>query len=72
MDCEALGHGILVSRAPLSRVSLRAGSRLAGFDWTDAELDAIRPMVEASLRLLAELEQLPLEEVEPTTQYRIF
>ena len=57
---------------PIDLVSLRAGSRLAGFDWTDAELDAIRPMVEASLRLLAELEELPLEDVEPTTQYRIF
>jgi hypothetical protein len=57
---------------PIDLVSLRAGARLAGFDWTDAELDAIRPMVEASLRLLAELEELPLEDVEPTTQYRIF
>jgi hypothetical protein len=41
-------------------------------DWSDAELEAIRPMVEASLRLLAGLEALPLDEVEPATQYRMF
>jgi hypothetical protein len=51
---------------------LRAAAHLAGFEWTDAELDAIRPMVEASRRLLAGLEQLPLDETEPTTHYRMF
>ena len=56
---------------PLDLESLRRCARLAGFDWTDAELETIRPMVEASLRLLAGLETLPLEAVEPTTQYRI-
>ncbi|HEX3176163.1 MAG TPA: hypothetical protein VHZ49_05760 [Methylomirabilota bacterium] len=56
---------------PLDLDSLRRSARLAGFDWTDTQLEAIRPMVEASLRLLADLEGLPLEEVEPTTQYRI-
>lgn len=57
---------------PVDLSALRASARLAGFEWTDAELEAIRPMVEASLRLLAGLEELPLDEVEPTTQYRIF
>jgi hypothetical protein len=56
---------------PADLDALRAAARLAGFEWTDAELEAIRPMVEASLRLLAGLEELPLAEVEPTTQYRI-
>jgi hypothetical protein len=56
---------------PLDLESLRRSARLAGFDWTDAELQAIRPMVEASLRLLASLETLALDAVEPTTQYRI-
>ena len=51
--------------------TLRRSARLAGFDWSDAELEAIRPMVEASLRLLGGLETLPLEDVEPTTQYRM-
>jgi Asp-tRNA(Asn)/Glu-tRNA(Gln) amidotransferase C subunit len=57
---------------PIDLDSLRASARLAGFEWTDAELEAIRPMVEASLRLLAGLDELPLDDVEPTTQYRIF
>jgi hypothetical protein len=57
---------------PLDLAALRSAARLAGFDWTDAELEAIRPMVEASLRLLAGLEHLPLDDVEPTTQYRMF
>lgn len=56
---------------PIDLDSLRTAARLAGFAWSDAELDAIRPMVEASLRLLAGLEQLPLDDVEPTTQYRV-
>jgi Asp-tRNA(Asn)/Glu-tRNA(Gln) amidotransferase C subunit len=56
---------------PIDLDTLRHSARLAGFDWTDAELEAIRPMVEASLRLLAGLETLPLDEIEPTTQYRM-
>ena len=57
---------------PLDLDALRASARMAGFDWTDTQLEAIRPMVEASLRLLASLDELPLDDVEPTTQYRMF
>lgn len=57
---------------PVDLDALRTAARLAGFPWTDAELEAIRPMVEASLRLLTDLESLPLADVEPTTQYRMF
>ena len=56
---------------PIDLDALRRTARLAGFEWSDAELDAIRPMVEASLRLLASLETLPLDDVEPATQYRM-
>ena len=56
---------------PIDLDTLRRSARLAGFEWTDAELGTIRPMVEASLRLLASLETLPLDDVEPTTQYRM-
>jgi hypothetical protein len=59
-------------RQPLDLAALRGAARLAGFDWTDAELEVIRPVVEASLRLLAGLEDLPLDDVEPTTHYRMF
>jgi Asp-tRNA(Asn)/Glu-tRNA(Gln) amidotransferase C subunit len=51
--------------------TLRRGARLAGFAWTDAELEAIRPQLENALRLLEALEAVPLrEDAEPTTHYR--
>ena len=52
--------------------TMRAVARLHGFDWTDAELEALRPAAEASRRLLARLETLPLDAVDPSTQYRLF
>jgi Asp-tRNA(Asn)/Glu-tRNA(Gln) amidotransferase C subunit len=51
--------------------TLRRIARLAGFDWTDAELDAMRPVLERTLETLGRLEALPLGEVEPATQYRV-
>ena len=51
--------------------TLRAAARLAGFAWSAAELEALRPAIQTSLRLLATLEAVPLGAVEPTTQYRI-
>ena len=44
---------------------------LAGFAWTDADLEPIRPAVERLLEALERLESLPLGEIEPTTQYRV-
>src|SRR5881398_3097026 len=55
----------------ISLDTLKRMSRLAGFDWSDAELEAIRPAVARMLDLLARLEQVPLANVEPTTQYRV-
>ncbi len=51
--------------------TLKSLSQLAGFDWSDAELEAVRPAVARTLDLLARLETLPLASVEPTTQYRV-
>jgi Asp-tRNA(Asn)/Glu-tRNA(Gln) amidotransferase C subunit len=50
--------------------TLRHGARLAGFTWTDAELEELRPLVEVTLRLLRALDAVPLGDTEPTTQYR--
>jgi hypothetical protein len=50
--------------------TLRRGARLAGFTWSDAELEEIRPMVTAGLRALNALETAPVADVEPTTHYR--
>ena len=52
--------------------TMRAIARLHGFDWSDAELEAMRPVVEANQRLLARLEALPLDAIDPSTQYRLF
>ncbi len=50
---------------------MRSITRAQGFEWTDAELEAIRPAVEVSLRLLRRLETVPLDAMDPMTQYRI-
>jgi hypothetical protein len=49
--------------------SLRAAARLAGFVWSDAELEAILPAVEGTRALLAALEVLDLDGVEAATRY---
>jgi hypothetical protein len=49
--------------------TLRQGARLAGFAWSDAELEEIRPQVEATLRMLRALDTIAVE-TEPAMQYR--
>lgn len=51
--------------------TLRRAARLAGFDFTEAEMETLRPAVERALQALERLEALPLASVEPVTQYRI-
>src|SRR2546422_357366 len=55
---------------PIDLDTLRHGARLAGFAWSDAELEEIRPQVEAALRLLRALEAIPVGDTGPTTHYR--
>jgi hypothetical protein len=62
---------MLARMEPLTLDTMRAVAKLRGFAWTDAELEAIRSAVDASLRLLAALEALPLASLDPTIQYRI-
>ena len=61
----------MLPRMEIRLETLKSLSQLAGFDWSDAELEAIRPAVARMLDLLARLETLPLASVEPTTQYRV-
>ncbi len=61
----------MLARMEISVESLRRTAALGGFAWTDAELEAIRPAVQRLLESLAQMEQLPLGAVEPTTQYRV-
>lgn len=60
----------MTAEDPIDLDTLRHGARLAGFAWTDAELEELRPLVEATLRLLRALDAVPLGDAEPTTQYR--
>jgi len=52
--------------------TLRRMAALGGFVWTDAELESIRPAVERLLEMLERLESVPIGDLEPTTQYRMF
>jgi Asp-tRNA(Asn)/Glu-tRNA(Gln) amidotransferase C subunit len=51
--------------------SLRHAARLAGFDFTAADLEPLRPAIERALQALERLEALPLASLEPLTQYRV-
>ena len=64
--------GILpgVTIEPVDLETLRAGARLAGFTWSDAELEEIRPQVQAALRILRALDSADLSSTEPATHYR--
>ena len=61
----------MLARMEISVESLRQTAALCGFEWSDAELEAIRPAVERLLESLEQLERLALGSVEPTTQYRV-
>jgi hypothetical protein len=50
--------------------TLRRVACLAGFAWTDTELDDLRPLVEETQHLLRALDTVPLGDAEPVTQYR--
>ncbi|MGH7279797.1 MAG: hypothetical protein ACREJG_14075 [Candidatus Rokuibacteriota bacterium] len=51
--------------------TLRRMAELGGFSWSEAELQALGPLVTWMFATLAELERLPLHGVEPAMQYRI-
>ena len=58
--------------APLGVDVMRGMAALAGFSWSDEELEAIRGPVERLQAGLDVLAALPLGEVEPSGQYRMF
>jgi Asp-tRNA(Asn)/Glu-tRNA(Gln) amidotransferase C subunit len=61
----------MLARMEIGVPTLQRMAAVAGFAWSDAELEAIRPAVERLLEALARLEHVPLGAVEPTTQYRV-
>jgi hypothetical protein len=51
--------------------TLRAFAQLHDLPWSDAELDAALPAVSGALALLATLDAVGLDSLEPTTQFRV-
>lgn len=56
---------------PISVDTMRTMARLGGFEWSDADLERVRPAVERALAGLLALERLPLADVEAAVQYRV-
>jgi hypothetical protein len=50
---------------------MRRMAALSGYEWTEEELQALEPIVERALALVARLEALPLEDVEPGILFRM-
>src|SRR5206468_8720224 len=65
VDCSILA-GMTPTVVTLD--AMRSAMRLAGFAWSDAELDALRPGLERALASLDELERLPLGEDRKSTR----
>jgi Asp-tRNA(Asn)/Glu-tRNA(Gln) amidotransferase C subunit len=51
--------------------TLRRVARLAGFEFSESDLDALRPSIERALDALDRLQRSPLGAIEPVTQYRV-
>ncbi|MBI1737054.1 MAG: hypothetical protein HYR51_17935 [Candidatus Rokubacteria bacterium] len=52
--------------------TIRTLARVQGFEWTDAEIDALLPVATACLAMLARLREIDLGAADPTVQYRMF
>jgi hypothetical protein len=68
---DVILRDILARMERLGLDAIRTLARLHGFEWTDAEIEAIRPAAEASLAMLARLRAIDLGPADPTTQFRI-
>jgi hypothetical protein len=51
--------------------TLRTIADLHGLPWTDSELEAALPTVTGALAMLATLEAIAVDSVEPTTHFRV-
>lgn len=56
---------------PLTRETLRVLAGAQGLALSEADLDAVLPLVQATRALLDELASAPLADVEPTSLYRM-
>jgi Asp-tRNA(Asn)/Glu-tRNA(Gln) amidotransferase C subunit len=51
---------------------IRALARVQGFEWTDAEIEKLRPLAEAIVATLARLREVDLGPADPSVQFRMF
>ena len=56
---------------PLTRDALRILARAQGLALSEADLDAVLPLVQATRALLDDLAGAPLADVEPTSLYQM-
>ncbi len=56
---------------PLTIDTLRTLAKVQGLDLTDEELARLLPLVQAGRSLMAGLRDVPLGDVEPSSQYRV-
>jgi len=57
--------------SPLTRDALRILARAQGLALSEADLDAVLPLVQATRALLDDLAGAPLADVEPTSLYQM-
>ena len=63
---------MLPRMTPLTIAAMREIARAQGFEWTDAELEALRSVVERTFVLLERLETVAPQTLDPSTQFRMF
>jgi hypothetical protein len=56
---------------PLTKDALRALAQAQGLTLSDADLEGLLPLVQATRAMIDELNAAPLAEVEPTSQFRM-
>ena len=59
------------SVTPLTKEMLRILAQAQGLAVSDADLDGLLPLVRAMRAMMDELAAVPLEDVEPTSQYHM-
>ena len=61
----------IVSPSPITKDALRALAQAQGLTLSEADLDGLLPLVQATRALLDELAAAPLDDVEPTALYHM-
>lgn len=61
----------MLARMDIDVATLRRSAALAGFDFTEAQLEALRPGLDRALEQLRQLEMMSVGALEPTTHFRM-